>query len=206
MAEGAGGRATAFGLGALLGAVALGAARFAAMPPDAVVHYHANWAIVVDGQRLDLSADRYMEDVARCRMHASMDPRDRVHLHSNDADGVHVHAPAATWGHLLTNLGFGLGRDYLVTDRGVRHEAAPPRSLKFVLNGRPVEEVHNRVIASEDRLLISYGAEAVDEVVRSQFPQVATTAAALNTQPDPASCSGAAERTIGDRLRHAFWF
>ena len=196
-----------FLLGAVAGALLLGAARLVALPADAdVVHYHANWAIVVDGARLDLTPDRYMEDVARCSAHGAIGPRDRVHLHNNDQDGVHVHAPAATWGHLLANLGFGLGRDWLVTDDGRHLAAAPPRTLKFVLNGQPVASVHDRVIASEDRLLISYGAESADEVVRTQFPLVATTAARLNTEPDPASCSGAAEPTIGHRVRRAFWF
>ena len=199
-------RWTGFALGALTGALALGAVRFVGAPPVPVTHYHANWTIVVDGRPLDLSAARYMEDVARCKVDPShMDPQDRVHMHGGVGDAVHVHAGGATWGHLLANIGFGLGRDYLVTDAGVRYASAPPRTLKFVLNGRPVDEIHNRLIASTDRLLVSYGAESADSVVRGQFPAVASTAARLNTLPDPASCSGPPEPTLGDRLRHAFW-
>ena len=199
-------RWTPFLAGLVVGALALGLARFAAARPAPITHYHANWAIVVDGRPFDLTADRYMEDVARCKANpAHMDPEDRVHLHENVGDAVHVHAGGATWGHLLANLGFGLGRDYLVTDAGVRLASEAPRTLKFVLNGQPVDEVHNRAIASTDRLLISYGTEPVDSVVRTQFPQVATSAARLNTLPDPASCSGPAELTFAQRLRQAFW-
>ena len=199
-------RWTFFGLGLLAGVLALGAVRFAVARPAPITHYHANWAIVVDGAPLDLSAARYMEDVARCKADPThMDPQDRVHLHERVGDAVHVHAGGATWGHLLANLGFALGRDWLVTDAGVRYESAPPRTLKFVLNGQPVAEVHNRTIRSTDRLLISYGAEPLDSVVRTQFPHVASTAARLNTLPDPASCSGPAEPTLTDRLRRAFW-
>ena len=195
-----------FALGVVAGVLALGLVRLAIARPAPVTHYHANWRVVVDGQPLDFSADRYMEDVARCKADPThMDPEDRVHLHNRDGDAVHVHAGGATWGHLLANLGFGLGRDYLVTDAGARLTSAPPRTLKFVLNGTPVDEVHNRLIGSTDRLLVSFGAEPLDSVVRSQFPQVASTAARLNTLPDPTSCSGPAAPTLTDRLRQAFW-
>ncbi|HEY0969586.1 MAG TPA: hypothetical protein VGE02_01280 [Gemmatimonadales bacterium] len=194
--------------GLVAGAAILGAARFVAMPPaDDVVHYHANWAVMLDGERLDLSSDRYMEDVAGCRADPSrVMPRDRVHMHGNDHDAVHVHAAGATWGHLLANLGFGIGDDYLVTDEGVRHESGSAGTLEFILNGQRVPSIRNRLIQSRDRLLISYGPEPVDEVIRTQFPRVASTAERLNSLPDPATCSGPAGETTRDRLRRAFWF
>ena len=197
-----------FVAGLAAGAALLGAVRFAAMPPaDDVVHYHANWAVMLNGERLDLSSDRYMEDVAGCRADPShVMPADRVHMHENDHDAVHVHAAGATWGHLLANLGFGIGDDYLVTDDGVRHDASPTAELKFILNGTQVTSIRNRLIQSRDRLLISYGSEPVDEVIGTQFPRVASTAERLNSLPDPASCSGPMEETTGDRLRRAFWF
>ena len=36
--------------------------------PAAPVHYHANFAVWVDGAPLDLSAERFMEDVQLCRV------------------------------------------------------------------------------------------------------------------------------------------
>ena len=197
----------AFAGGLVAGVALLGAARYAAMPDQAVVHYHANWAVLLDGERLDLSSDRYMEDVASCRVGGShVMPQERVHMHDGDADAVHVHAAGVTWGHLLANLGFGIGDDYLVTDRGVRYENGPAATLKFIVNGQPVPTIRNRLIVSGDRLLVSHGAEPVDEVTRTQFPRVAATAERLNSLPDPATCSGPAEETAGDRLRRAFWF
>lgn len=199
--------AATFAAGLVGGALLLGAARYVAMPPADVVHYHANWAVMIGGQRLDLSGDRYMEDVASCSADPShVRPEDRVHLHENVADAVHVHAAGVTWGHLLANLGFGVGDDYLVTDRGVRYDGSPLGTIKFIVNGRQVPSIRNRPIASGDRLLISFGAEPVDAVIRDQFPQVATTAERLNTLPDPASCSGHAEPTAAERWRAAFWF
>lgn len=193
--------------GALLGVAALGAARFAAQPPPAVVHHHANWALVLDGVRVDLSSARYMEDVTACRADAALQTaEERVHMHGNDDDAVHVHAPGVTWGHFLANLGFALNATHLVTDAGRVVADSAGHTLKFVVNGAPVRALHDRLIRSGDRALISYGPESPDDVVRSQFAQVATTAERLNSEPDPATCSGATPPTLGDRLRRAFWF
>src|SRR5690606_21078754 len=119
-------------------------ARFAAQEPQHPhVHYHANWAVVVDGERLDLSGDRYMEDVFQCSADPSAQrPEDRVHMHENNQDIVHVHAAGVTWGHFLANLGFGVGDDYLETDGG-RYATGEGGSLKFILNGQPVRSIRN---------------------------------------------------------------
>lgn len=193
--------------GAGLGVLALGAARFVAQPPPDVVHYHANWALVLDGERVDLTSARYMEDVAACRPGAALvAPEERVHMHDNDADAVHVHAPGVTWGHFLANLGYALNATHLVTDAGRVVADSAGHTLKFVLNGRPVDRLHDRLIGARDRALISYGPEPADEVVRTQFARVASTAARLDTLPDPATCSGEAPRTFGERARRALWF
>jgi hypothetical protein len=199
--------APVLGVGILVGILLFGLARFAFAPADAAVHYHANFAIFVDGERLDLSADRYMQDVAACHADPShVAPEERVHLHNNDPDVVHVHHSGATWGHFLMNLGFGLGDDYLITDEGARYESTPERGLKFVVNGFDVSSVYNRVIAPGDRLLISYGPESAAEVTEIQFPQVASNAPEFDTMPDPAGCAGPDELGTGERLRRAFWF
>lgn len=193
--------------GALLGAATLAAARLVALPAPAVVHHHANWALVLDGERVDLTSARYMEDVAACRADpALVAPEERVHMHANDHDAVHVHAPGVTWGHFLANIGYALSATHLVTDAGRVVADSAGHTLKFVVNGEPVRTLHDRPVRSEDRVLISYGPETPDEVVRTQFPQVASTAARLNTLPDPATCSGAAAESFGDRLRRAVWY
>lgn len=207
MKRGTGWAVLLLGVGVVLGALALGLARFAALPPEQATHYHANWAVFVRGERLDLSGERYMEDVVRCKADPTrVDPQDRVHMHAGNHDVVHVHDGGATWGHLLANLGFGVGGDYLVTDAGERYVSGEEGSLKFVLNGREVSSIRNEVIASEDRLLISFGPETVEEVTRTQYPRVASDAGEYNHRPDPAGCAGPGEATLGDRLRRAFWF
>jgi hypothetical protein len=201
-------RWTLLGLGMLLGALVLGGARFAFVHPPEAVHYHANFLVFVDGERLDLSADRYMEDVAACSADPDqLRPEDRIHLHENDPDVVHVHHGGATWGHLFTNLGMALGGDYLFLADGTRlFDGEGGRTIEFFVNGLQVSDIHNRAVRSEDRVLVSIGAEPSEVVAESQVPRVASDAVAFNSTADPASCAGSHQAMgLADRLRHAFW-
>ncbi|MEW5926071.1 MAG: hypothetical protein AB1941_01160 [Gemmatimonadota bacterium] len=191
-------------LGAVGGVLLLAALRFAFVPVEKPTHYHANFALFVGGERVDLSADEYMQDVAACAVGETVLPAARAHLHNNDPDVAHVHHEGVTWGHLLTNLGFGLGEEYLALDGGPVLTEGEGRTLKFILNGQPQYSVHNELIRSGDRLLISYGPESEADVLRTQFPLVAATAEAFNQRPDPAGCSGAHEVTLWDRVQNAF--
>lgn len=194
-----------FVLGLLAGIALLGLARFVFTPWYEPPHHHANWAVFVDGHRLDLSADRYMEGVGSCVTPGRVDPTQRAHMHENVDEVVHVHDEGVTWGHFLRNLGFGLGDDYLITDDGRRLFEEEDRTLEFVVNGFLTDRIDNRLIESGDRVLISYGPESPEEVLESQFPRVADNAEEYNDRMDPASCAGTAERTIWDRLLLAFW-
>jgi hypothetical protein len=195
-------------LGAVLGVLLFVAARFFFLPPPPSVHYHANFALFVDGQRVDLSGDRYMEEVGACAADpAGMRPQDRVHLHNNEANVVHVHHNAATWSALFTNLGFGLGDTYLILDDGRRFfDGEEGRTVKFFLNGEQVLEMANRTIRSEDRVLVSVGGESPEQALQTQFPAVMSNAGHFNTMQDPAGCAGSMrELTVGERIRRAFW-
>jgi hypothetical protein len=192
-------------LGVLVGVTALAAFRLAIVPVERPMHHHANFALFVEGQRVDLSADEYMEDVAMCVVGGTVLPTARAHLHNNNPDVAHIHHEGATWGHLLANLGFGLGDEYLMTDAGKLYREGEGKTLKFILNGRPEFSVHNQLIRSGDRLLISYGPESEEEVLRTQFRQVTSDAEEFNRKSDPAGCSGPTNPTLWDRVQHAFF-
>lgn len=182
----------------------MAASRFALVPIAQPTHYHANFALFVDGERVDLSADEYMEDVAACAAGEAVLPRARAHLHNNDPDVAHVHHDGVTWGHLFTNLGFGLGAEHLAMDDGRILVNDGGRTLKFILNGQPQFEVHNELIRPGDRLLVSYGKEGEAEAIRAQAPLVANDAGEFDRRSDPAGCAGPAHAGLWDRIRHAF--
>lgn len=197
--------AKAFLLGILAGVLTFGLVRFLVTPWADPPHYHANWALFVNGEPLDLSADRYMEDVAACVAAGVVRPEERVHMHNNEDGVVHVHHSGVTWGHFLANLGFAAGEEYLILDEGGRLFSGPERTLKFVVNGFVVPDIQNRLIRSGDRLLISFGPESAEHVVAEQFPRVAANADAYNQREDPAGCAGAVDAGLRERLRRAFW-
>ncbi len=190
-------------LGAVIAATGLIGLRLALQEHPHSVHYHANWAAVIDGERVDLTGARYMVDVFQCTIDPTRQaPEDRVHMHEGNHDVVHIHSSGVTWGHFLANLGFGVGDDYLEMGNQLQ-QSDSSRSLKFVLNGRTVRSIANLAIEDEDRLLISFGTETPEDVIANQFPIVASDAGEYNTRPDPASCSGAHEESFGESLRRA---
>lgn len=192
-------------VGVIVGVLALALVRFVAAPSPAHPHYHANWQVVVDGEPLDLSADRYMEDVIACAAGAEVLPVQRVHMHNGEDDVVHVHHEGVAWGHFLQNLGFSAGPDYLILDDGRRLFAEDAKSLTYMVNGFIVDDIRTRLIRPGDRLLINYGPESQPLIAAEYFPRVPDRAAAYDTLQDPAGCAGAVELTFGERLRHAFW-
>ena len=200
-------------VGGVLGIVAIGAARFTTLPEladTAGPHYHANFAVFVDGERLDLSAMHYMQDITACKADPDLIlPVERAHMHEAIDDVVHVHHEGATWGHFFANIGFALGDDFLITDRGGRHFAEGGKTLTFILDGLDVPSVYNNTIESEQRLLISFGTEDVDELLETQFPEIPSTANTFNQfHKDAGGCSASESvpETTGEKLRRAFWF
>jgi hypothetical protein len=194
------------GIGVVAGILLMGAARFAFAPWQHPVHFHANWAIYIDGERLDLSSQRYMEDVVACAAGDQVFPEERVHMHNGEDQVVHVHHEGVSWGHLLQNLGFAGGGDFVILDDGRTLAPDGERTLKYVLNGIAVPEITRRMIGPGDRLLISHGAEPVAEVVATQFPLVADDAPRYDAENDPSTCSGATHLHTGARLRRALWW
>jgi len=168
--------------------------------PDPV-HHHANFAVFVNGQRELFDGFGYYEEVQACSQDHLADPRGRVHLHQPNNDAVHVHDHAATWGNLFENLGLALVDNVITTSRGTYVDGLNGQ-LSFVLNGERVNSIANQVIDSEDRLLISFGDP---DTTPGEYDQIATSAAQLNTQPDPAACSGTSSPSLIDRFKHALF-
>jgi hypothetical protein len=194
-------------LGFLLGVLGLGAARFAFTPWPDPVHFHANWAVFADGERLDLADDRYMEDVAACGASEAIQPEGRVHMHEGNADVVHVHHDGVTWGHLAQNLGWAMGEEWIELDDGRRLSDNGEHRLTFIVNGFVVPSIRDRPIASGDRVLISYHTGSPDDALALLYPQVADNAAEFNASFDPAGCSGGhGSLPVVERIRRAFWW
>jgi predicted lactoylglutathione lyase len=170
-------------------------------------HYHANFAVYVDGQRQEFKEFTYYEEIAACSAAYESNPKGRVHMHGNVNDVIHVHDLRVTYGNFFQNIGWTVGDDFIATDTKVL-QAESDKKVTYILNGKEVDQIMNRVIGNEDRLLVSYGAESTDELV-GRADTIAASAAEVNKYQDPASCgglNGGGNDSVLNRLKRAtFW-
>ncbi len=188
-------------LGGLIGGFLLiGLVRYMTLAQP--THYHADFAVFIDGQRQEFKGPQYYQEIAACDEHAS--PLGRVHLHDQNNHLVHVHADVVTWSDLFTNLGWSLSNSMLY-DGKTAYVDGQDSHLHFMLNGKEVRSIADEIIGDRDRLLVSYG---VDEpaALTSQYNQIETDAAKADTSADPAACQGPESESFPSRLRRAFWF
>lgn len=191
-------------IGFLVGALWLVAIRFLTYKNDAV-HYHANFALYINGQRDPFDSFTFYEEVQSCGSDEVNNPRTRTHLHDNINSVAHVHDAASTWGHLFANLSYTLGDDVLKTDDGVFVDGEEDNKLQFILNGKEVDGVANRTIRSEDALLINYGRDD-QKTLDERYNQITKDANEYNKRNDPSSCTGTKPTSFGKRLKESIGF
>lgn len=185
----------------LLGMFVLVAVRFASIK-DTSVHYHANFAVYVDGKKDEFKSFTFYEEVQSCSIDDANNVKTKAHMHDQNPALVHVHQAGVTWGQFFANLGYGLSNKALTTDAGVFVDEQNDKQLTFILNGQPVRSIANEVIKSEDTLLINYGNED-NETIQTRADSIPHDADEANTKNDPSSCSGSHKLTFTDRLKSA---
>lgn len=168
--------------------------------PDPV-HYHANFAVFIDGERVSFDSPIYYEEVQACSQDEVNNPRGRAHLHQPNHDVVHIHDEAVTWGNFFENIGWNLGDDFIMTNEQMYLDGTDGE-LVFMLNGFRDRQIANRLIKSEDRLLVSF-AEVNDnqDELQNQYNEIPANAGEFNLTYDPANCSGSADPSLWQRLK-----
>lgn len=162
-------------------------------------HFHANFALYIDGERMDFSGDEFMEDVAGCGLSDTQFPKDRAHLHENNPDTIHIHAAWVSWGHFFANNDILFNDSFISLPNGDILQEDETRKLSFLLNWEITSNVYNELIKSEDRLLISYwGAQDITELF------ISDNAGDFNHRYDPGSCSGNNSWNIFTKIIWAF--
>lgn len=172
---------------------------------DDQTHYHANFAVYINGRQEKFESPLYYQEVQSCSSDDLDDPMHRVHMHGNENSVIHVHANAVTWGHFFTNIGYGLTKNLIETPEGLLVDGKDGKKLTFYLNGEEVDSVTNKLIGNEDKLLVDYG--TVDkERLNKESSEIKNLAHEANIKQDPASCSGG-ELNTKDKLISAlkFW-
>lgn len=192
--------------GVILGALIILGIRFFTYKPDQV-HYHANFAVYINGEREQFKGSQYYQEVAICNSTTGIAlPQQRAHMHDNINDAIHVHDHAVTWGQFFENLGWYVGPDFIQKDDGTRYLADGDNKLHVVINGQDytdLQAITNTVIKDRDRLLLSFGG-VNQKTLDKEFSSVPSTAKRYDESKDPASCAGSEKITFKDRLQHLF--
>jgi hypothetical protein len=166
------------------------------------VHYHANYAVFVDGERLAFENFTFYEEIAACGGNGIDSPKIRAHMHEQVNHVVHVHDNGVTWGHFFANLNFVHGDTVFKTDKKTYVEDNDTK-IAYILNGEEVDATANRTIGNQDVLLISIG-EATDTELKEQYNQIEQDADFYNQNDDPSACSGGEPLTLKERLKATF--
>jgi hypothetical protein len=188
-------------LGFVLGIVIFIGLRFVFLPVDAV-HYHANFAVFINGKREAFAGSQYYQEIASCNQNTT--PQGRVHMHANINHIIHVHDGVQTWAQFFNNLGWSLG-DTLLSDGSSVYQDQSGGKLSFILNGLPVRSIADEIIKDKDRLLISFSNNGTTDP-QQEFSQVESDAAQYDASKDPAACAGPEKVSWQARLRRAAWF
>ncbi len=177
------------------------ALRFITYQP-AETHYHANFALYINGRRDEFRNFTFYEEVQSCGTNDAGNPKHRAHMHDQVNHVVHVHEPGVMWGHFFANLGYMLGDTLVKTDGGTYLNEQNGNQLTFVLNGKATNTISNRLIKSQDVLLVSYGQDDA-ETIQQRYDAIIKDAADYNRRKDPSSCSGPSTLTLPERLKKA---
>jgi len=90
-----------------------------------------------------------------------------IHFEGNDGTTIHKHATGVTLGYLFDTLGLDLDDQCFVFKDGKSFCTTEDYSMKFFINGEPVDDIRDHEITEDDKILISYGAD--EEELESQL-------------------------------------
>lgn len=192
------------GIGFCLGLLLAAGIRFFAYSPYQV-HYHANFAVYINGQREQFKDPSYYQEVAVCSStHDIKTIAQRSHMHDNVNALVHVHDHVVTWGQFFEGIGWYVGPDFIQTKDGTMYREDEINKLNIIVNGQDytgLGQLTTMVIGDKSRVLISYGA-ADAATLKKEYASVPATAAKQDSAKDPAACAGSEHVTIRERLKH----
>lgn len=161
--------------------------------PETPVHYHANFAVFIDGKNQDFSEDKFMHIEPCSDKDEHEEPNDleeKVHLHDNVGNVVHVHDANIHWEDLFKSLNYEIER----------------KNVNYYLNGKKDKDVLKKVIQSEDKFLVSIGEKGNSN---NELSQVGNLAGEYNKGKKTAKTCGVSDekRSFFERFKIAFpWF
>jgi len=157
------------------------------------IHEHADFALFIRGTQFDFGKPEFISVEGK-------EKSPNVHIHDPRHTVVHVHREQTTWDEFFRSLGFELTdptigvlpeKTCLRLPSSERLCTTATESFKFYMNGVKIDGVADLDISGLSRLLMSYGSESEEEVLR-QVTQV-TDQACIPASVCQARGSGSSE-------------
>ena len=87
-----------------------------------------------------------------------------IHFEGRDGTTIHKHATGVDLGYLFDTLAIGLDDQCYIFPDGKQFCSNEDYKLKFFINGEQVPNISNYEIIEDDKILILYGAETLEEI------------------------------------------
>lgn len=121
-------------------------------------HEHADIAIRVRGQLLDLSAERFQSEAGHVLS-------DYAHLHDGIGTIVHKHARGVSYGYFLWTIRLPLAHGCMTQPSGLPLCDTDREYWTAIVNGQVEPNLRDREIRDLDRVLLSYGSETPTQLL-----------------------------------------
>jgi nitrite reductase (NO-forming) len=156
-------------------------------------HTHADFAIVVRGEKLDFSDARFMAGEEGHEEHNHT--HDTMHLHDAVGGVIHRHKPGQSFGDFLSSIGFTLSATCLERDTEETICNEDDATWSMYVNGEKVNVDSGYVFEDEDQILLTYGSSDAD--IKEQLLQL-TDDSCLYSKTCPGRGEPPAENCIAD--------
>lgn len=121
-------------------------------PQGEKVHEHADFAVYVDGKKIDFTQSKYQS--------SDTNPLDDdAHLHDGNGDITHKHRKGITLGYFFNTLGMRFDDKCFVTDDKKEYCTISNKKLVMYVNGTMNDQLGNYSFNDLDKILITYGTE-----------------------------------------------
>lgn len=118
------------------------------------VDQHASLAIVINGTPLDLTKSQYSQ------------VNDLAYLDAKNPGIIQIKKSPLTWSDFFEQTPFVVTPDCLTIDIRSTYCSEGDAYLKVFLNGVRIHDPNNRLLSQGDELLLSYGSEEGDVLLR----------------------------------------
>lgn len=153
------------------------------------VHYHADFALYINGQRFDFVQEKYMSTENKTLSNFA-------HLHDLNGNIIHKHASGITLEFFLETVDMKLNDTCFILDDGASYCNERNKKLKMYVDGKRNDKFADYDLQDEDRILVSYGDESEEEI-QAQIQSVTEEACIYSlkcpekgTPPEEATCVG----------------